>query len=73
MSERPNRWTASRWMVLTIVLCAAALWLSWYLKDAAPFTAVATVGLGGGHLTNGLRDARHEARQPLPLYDMEDK
>ena len=59
-----NRWLASRWLVLTIIFGLAAFWLSWYLKDGSVFTAVATVGLGGGHLTNGLRDARDMARNP---------
>ena len=59
-----NRWLASRWMVLTIAFGVAAFWLSLELRDGAIFTAIGTVGLGGGHLTNGLRDARGEARRP---------
>lgn len=59
-----NRWLVSRWLVLTVVLCVAALWLSWYLRDAAPFTAVATVGLGGGHATNLTRTVRGEPTNP---------
>jgi hypothetical protein len=59
-----NRWLASRWLLLTILFGIAAFWLSWYLKDGSVFTAVATVGLGGGHLTNGLRDARNASRNP---------
>ena len=59
-----NRWLASRWLVLTVLFGLAAFWLSWYLKDGSVFTAVSTVGLGGGHLTNGLRDARDMARNP---------
>jgi len=47
-----NRWLASRWLVLTVVLSAAAWVLAYLLRDAAPFTAVATVGLGGGWAHN---------------------
>ena len=59
-----NRWLASRWMILTIIFGAAAFYLSLVLKDGMIFTAIGTMGLGGGHLTNGLRDARGTARNP---------
>lgn len=49
-----NRWLASRWLVITVVFGGAALWLSWYLKDASAFTAIGTVGLGGGWAHNGV-------------------
>lgn len=67
MNERPNRWMASRWLILSVVFGAAAF----YLAVAHPgeggieaFTAVASIALAGGHLTNGLRDARGVPRNP---------
>jgi hypothetical protein len=60
-----NRWLASRWLVLTILFGGAALWLSWYLKDGSIFTAIGTVGLGGGHATNLLRTKRGESTNPV--------
>jgi len=64
MKKTENRWLASRWLLLTVIFGIAAFYLSMVLRDGTVFTAVATVGLGGGHLTNGLRDARNTSRNP---------
>ena len=60
-----NRWLASRWLILTILFGVAAFYLSWTLKDGSIFTAVATVGLGGGHATNLMRTNRGEPTNPV--------
>lgn len=42
----------NRYFVLSCLFGLAAFVLSLYLKDGTAFTAVGTVALGGGHLTN---------------------
>ena len=54
------KWT-SRWFLLSAVFGALGFALSWWLKDASAFTAIATVALGGGHVTNWA-----ERRYPQP-------
>lgn len=57
-----NRWLASRWMVISTALSAGALWLSWSLEDASPFTAVATATIALGQAKN-IYDARQGGRE----------
>ena len=67
MSKRPNRWMASRWMILSIVFGAAVFYLAiTYPGEGGieAFTAIGSIALAGGHLTNGLRDARGVPRNP---------
>lgn len=69
MDARPNRWLASRWLVLSVAFGAASFFLAvMYPEEGGinAFTAIGTVALAGGHLTNGLRDARQEPRLPPP-------
>lgn len=54
-----TRWLASRWMVISTLLSAGALWLSWYLEDASPFTAVATATIALGQAKN-IYDAKQK-------------
>lgn len=49
-----SRWFASRWLIISSVLSAAALWLSVWLEDASPFTAVATATVALGQARNML-------------------
>ncbi len=46
-----KKWS-SRWFLMSVILCALAFFLSVWLRDSSSFTAVATVALGGGHMTN---------------------
>ncbi|HUT57829.1 MAG TPA: hypothetical protein VNA25_08240 [Phycisphaerae bacterium] len=62
-----NRWLASRWLVLSILAMGAGFYLA-VTKDSVEaikvFGEICMVALGGGHLTNALRDNRGEARNP---------
>lgn len=56
-----NRWLSSRWLVLSVLFGAAAFYLAiTYPAEGGigAFTAVASVVLAGGHLTNGIRESR---------------
>lgn len=45
------RWS-SRWFLLSLLFGVGSFVLAWKTGDAASFAAVASVALGGGHLTN---------------------
>jgi len=45
------RW-GSRYFLLSVLLSVGAFALSWVTSDLSAFTAIGTVALGGGHLTN---------------------
>ena len=69
MTEQPNRWLASRWLVLSVAFGAAAFYLALTVPEHGgvnAFTVIGGIALGGGHLTNGLRDSRGEPRRPPP-------
>lgn len=63
-----DKWLASRWLVLSILAMVAGFYLA-VTKDSSTeairvFGEICMVALGGGHLTNALRDARREPRNP---------
>ena len=62
-----NRWLASRWLILSVIGGLLAFYLAiTFPKDGGitAFTAIWSVALAGGHLTNGLRDNRGDPRNP---------
>lgn len=56
-----SRWFASRWFVLTAMAIPLSFVLAWHLGDGGPFTAVATVGLGGGWAHNAVGKMKGDA------------
>ncbi len=57
----------SRWIVMSVVLCALAFYLAIRFEDVSAFTAIATVALGGGHFTNVM-----ERRYPVSRDEDQD-
>lgn len=64
-ATKPAKWT-SRWFLMSVLLSTGAFVLAWVLEDPAPFTAIGTVALGGGHATNVMerRQAPTQGEQP---------
>jgi len=71
-----NRWLSSRWLVLSVLFGAASFYLAVSFPaegGIAAFTAIGSVVLAGGHLTNGIRQSRgHPTLQP-PQPDEEEE
>lgn len=63
-----GRWTSSRWLVLSIVFGGCAFYLALMFPSEGgieAFTAIGSIALAGGHLTNGIRQSRgHPTQQP---------
>jgi hypothetical protein len=62
--------TGNRWFVLSLLCTVGAFVLAWVEHDPQTFAAVASVALGGGHLTNVVErwasDPRRERGRGTP-------